>query len=84
MTSKEAITWLKAFKYHTGIPELTEAFVIAIHAIYRDIKIREILNKDCGAVTKYVFIRDLYENKEVDNGQVYFKRYNNTWFPAAV
>ena len=69
MTSKEAITWLKAFKYHTGIPELTEAFVIAVHAIDRDIKIREILNKDyCGAVSKYVLISDLYESKEVDNG----------------
>lgn len=68
MTSKEAITWLKAFKYHTGIPELTEAFVIAIHAIYRDIKIKEILNRDCDDISKFVFIRELYESKEVNNG----------------
>ena len=64
MTGKDAITWLKAFKYHTGIPELTEAFVIAIHAIYRDIKIKEILERDCTDITKFVLIRELYEDRQ--------------------
>lgn len=69
MTGKEAIKWLVTFKNHTGMSELSEAFVIAVHAIHRDYKIREILSDECTDITKFVRIRELYETWNSMHGQ---------------
>lgn len=37
--------------------------------VERDDKIREILNKDCTDITKFVLIRELYEDKTESEGK---------------
>lgn len=44
-----------------------ELLKVAKLAVGRDIKIREILERDCTDITKFVLIRDLYDTKEVIN-----------------
>lgn len=62
MTREEAIKKLKYCKsVHNG--SFGDVLKIAIHAVERDYKIREILNRDCTNITKFVLIRELYENK---------------------
>lgn len=61
MTKEEIIKKLKYCKsVHNG--SYGDVLKIAIHTVERDYKIREILNKDCTDITKFVRIRELYEN----------------------
>ena len=44
--------------------ELLKTAKLAVKEIVeRDNKVREILNRDCDDISKFVFIRELYEDK---------------------
>lgn len=62
MTKEEIIKKLKYCKsVHNG--SFGDVLKIAIHTVERDYEIKEILNKDYTDITKFVLIRQLYENK---------------------
>lgn len=64
MTSEEeVIKTLKGEAWICCAEKWNEALDMANKALKRDNKIRDILNKDCTDITKFVLIRQLYEDK---------------------